>query len=136
LPSIASGTYCGDKSRVFRVTSGCGFFDFFFVPPYLTFRISIQIFAELYSFYFDIHNNKFTCKIRKAGAESSRHREKFNILSVFFFRAIMAAEGLGDILDRAVNSISEAFESDVVIFLPGTSGKFRCCCAGIKKISL
>jgi two-component system sensor histidine kinase KdpD len=126
LPSIASGLLWGIRVGFFASILAVASFDFFFVPPYLTFRVAdLRFFPSFVVFMLISIIISYLAKSVRQEAESSRHREKFIYSLYTFSKAIMGVEGLEDILNRAVNSISEAFESDVVIFLQNASGKLE-----------
>lgn len=123
LPSLASGLLWGIRVGLFASFLAVASFDFFFVPPYFTFRIAdLKYLPSFFVFMLVSVITSYLAKSVREEAESSRHREKFIYSLYTFSRAIIGAEGLEDILNRAVNSISEAFECDVVIFLPDVSG--------------
>jgi two-component system sensor histidine kinase KdpD len=124
LPAIASGLLWGIRVGIFASFLAVASFDFFFVPPYLTFRISdIRYLPSFIVFMLVSVIISYLAKSVRQEAASSRHRERFIYSLYSFSRAIMAAEGLTEILERAVKSISEAFESDTVIFLPDKAGR-------------
>ena len=126
LPAIASGLLWGIRVGIFASLLAVAAFDFFFVPPYLTFRVSdIRYLPSFIVFILVSVITSYLAKSVRQEAESSRHRERFVYSLYSFSRAIMAAEGLDAILERAVKSISEAFESYVAIFLPDGSGWVR-----------
>jgi len=123
LPAIASGLLWGIRVGVFASLLAAASFDFFFVPPFFTFRVSdIRFLPSFVVFILVSLITSYLAKSLRQEAEASRHRERFVYSLYSFSRAIMAAEGLEDILGRAVKSISEAFESDVAMFLPDSSG--------------
>jgi len=123
LPAIASGLLWGIRVGVFASLLAAAAFDFFFVPPFFTFRVSdIRYLPSFAVFILVSVVTSYLAKSLRQEAEASRHRERFIYSLYSFSRAIMAAEGLQEILERAVKSISEAFESDVAIFLPDNSG--------------
>ncbi len=126
LPAIASGLLWGIRVGMFASLVAVASFDFFFVPPYLTFRVTdIRYLPSFIVFILVSVITSYLAKSVRQEAEGSRHRERFVYSLYTFSRAIMAAEGLDEILARAVKSISEAFESDVGIFLPDGSGWVR-----------
>ena len=58
-------------------------------------------------------------------ADSARHRERFVYALYNFSREIIGAENFDDILNRAIRSTAEAFESEVTILLPNKSGQLE-----------
>ena len=126
LPSIASGILGGIRVGLFASILSMAAFDFFFVPPYLTFQMSdLRFLPSFFVFILvSVVTSYFTKSVRQE-AEGSRHRERFMYSLYSFTRSIMTAEGLDNIFERAVKSISDAFESNVVIFLPDDAGKLK-----------
>jgi two-component system sensor histidine kinase KdpD len=124
LPSIASGIFWGIRVGLFASLVSVAAFDFFFVAPYLTFRVSdLRYLPSFIVFILVAVVTSYFAKSMRQEAEGSRHRERFVYSLYSFTRTIMALEGLDNIFERAVKSISEAFETDVVIFMPDTEGK-------------
>jgi len=126
LPSIASGILGGIRVGLFASILSMAAFDFFFVPPYLTFQMSdLRFLPSFFVFILvSVVTSYFTKSVRQE-AEGSRHRERFMYSLYLFARSIMTAEGLDNIFERVVKSISDAFESNVVIFLPDDTGKLK-----------
>ena len=126
LPSIASGIFGGIRVGLFASILSMAAFDFFFVPPYFTFQMSgLRFLPSFFVFILvSVVTSYFTKSVRQE-AESSHHRERFMYSLYLFARSIMTAEGLDNIFERAVKSISDAFESNVVIFLPDDAGKLK-----------
>jgi len=123
LPAIASGILWGIRQGLFASLFAVAAFDFFFVPPYFTFRISdLRYLPSFLVFIIVSVVTSYLARSVRQEAESSRHRERFVYSLYSFTKTIMAAEGLDNVFDRAVKSISEAFESNVIIFLPDESG--------------
>jgi len=126
LPSIASGIFWGIRAGLFASIVSVAAFDFFFVPPYFTFQIAdIRFLPSFIVFILVSFVTSYFAKSVRQEAESSRHRERFVYSLYSFTRAIMAAQGLENIFERAVKSISEAFESNVVILLPDSTGRLQ-----------
>jgi len=126
LPAIASGILGGIRVGLFASIMAVAAFDFLFVPPYLTLRISDVRFLPSFLVFIlvSVVTSYFAKSVRQE-AERSRHRERFVYSLYSFTKAIMTAEGLDDIFNRSVKSISDAFESNVVIFVPDNKGKLQ-----------
>jgi len=126
LPSIASGIFWGIRAGLFASLVSMAAFDFFFVPPYLTFQVADLRFLPGFIVFIlvSVVTSYFAKSVRQE-SENYRHRERFVYSLYSFTRAVMAAEGLDNIFALAVKSISEAFESNVAIFLPDDAGKLR-----------
>jgi len=122
LPVIASSILWGTRVGLFTSVIAVGAFDFFFIPPYLTFAIADL--RYLPSFLVFIVISLTVSILSKAIAlqtETTRHRERFLSALYSFSREIMSAHNIKDILDKATNHISEAFQCEVVILLPDES---------------
>jgi two-component system sensor histidine kinase KdpD len=99
-------------------------FDFFFVPPYLTFAVSdaeyLITFAVMLLAGFVISG--LTVRIR-AQAEAARHGEQQTAAIYAMSREFASTRGLDALLDIAVRHVSEVFRSQVVVFLPAAAGR-------------
>jgi two-component system sensor histidine kinase KdpD len=123
LPSIASGILWGMRVGLFASLLSVAAFDFFFVPPYLTFSVSdIRYLPGFAVFIIVSLITGFLAKSLRRESESSAHRERFVYSLYSFTKTIMAADR-EDIVDRAVKNISEAFECSVAVFMSNASGK-------------
>jgi two-component system sensor histidine kinase KdpD len=94
-------------------------FDFFFVPPYLTFAVSdaeyLITFVVMLLVAFVI--SSLTVRIR-AQAEAAREREQQTGALYAMSREFASARGIDVLLNIARRHISEVFRSQVVLFLP------------------
>ena len=118
IPAIASGVIWGIKVGLFSSLIAVAAFDYFFIPPYLTFRVSDVKYFPIFVVFIAVSLViSFLAKLVRWQAASARHRERFLSSLYSFNREIMMADTLEDILIRAVKYISEAFESNVVILL-------------------
>lgn len=119
LPVIASSILWETRVGLFTALIAIGAFDFFLIPPYLTFRIAdIKYMPSFFVFIFISLIVSFLAKGIRWQTETTRHRERFLSVLYAFSREIMEASNLKEILDKASTHISEAFRSDVVILLP------------------
>jgi two-component system sensor histidine kinase KdpD len=98
-------------------------FDFFFVPPYLTFAVSdaeyLITFAVMLLAGFVISG--LTVRIRTQ-AEAARQREQQTATLYAMSREFASTRGLDALLDIAVRHIGEVFHSQVVLLLPDSGG--------------
>lgn len=119
LPVIASSILWETRVGLFTALVAVGAFDFFLIPPYLTFRIAdIKYMPSFFVFIIISLIVSFLAKGIRWQTETTRHRERFLSALYAFSREIMDASNLEEILDKASTHISEAFRSDVVILLP------------------
>ena len=126
LPAIGSGVLWGVRVGLFASILGVCVFDFFFIPPYFTMRVSdLRYLPSFIVFIFVSVFISFLAKSVKQEAERSRHRERFVYSLYSFSRDIIAAEDLAATLSQATRHTAEAFESHVGIFLPDNSKKLH-----------
>jgi two-component system sensor histidine kinase KdpD len=116
LPAIASGILWGTRVGIFASLISVAAFDFFFIPPYLTFRVadlryipSFTVFIIVCVFISILSN------IIRWQIENSKNRERFISSLYDFSKEIMSSSSLEDILYRANKQIAEAFNSEVII---------------------
>ena len=123
LPAIASGILCGISVGLVTSLFALIVVTFFFIPPTFSFDLyDVRYFADMSVFMLIVAGISWVGRLIRWRAESARHRERFIYALYNFSREIIAAENFDDILYRAVRSVVEAFDSDVVILLPQTSG--------------
>lgn len=126
LPTIASGIILGTNIGLFATLLALGIVDFFFVPPTFSFAITdIKILPSFVLFAAISLGIGWLSKLIRWRAVSARARERFIYALYHFSREMMIAENLDDILTRAVKSIAEAFESDVIILLPDSNDRLE-----------
>lgn len=119
LPVITSSILWETRVGLFTALIAIGAFDFFLIPPYLTFRIDdVRYMPSFFVFIIISLIVSFLSKGIRWQTESTRHRERFLASLYSFSREIMNASNLDEILDKSSTHISEAFQSDVVILLP------------------
>lgn len=119
LPVIISSILWETRVGLFTALIAIGAFDFFLIPPYLTFRIDdVRYMPSFLVFIIISLIVSFLAKGIRWQTESTRHRERFLSSLYTFSREIMSASNLEEILDKSSTHISNAFQSDVVILLP------------------
>jgi two-component system sensor histidine kinase KdpD len=99
-------------------------FDFFLVPPQLTFAVSdvqyLLTFAIMLVVALIISN--LTASVRLQ-ANVAGHRERRTALLYAMSRELAATRGQENMARAAVRHVSEVFDSQVVVLLPEASGK-------------
>lgn len=126
LPVIASSILWETRVGLFTALVAVGLFDFFLIPPYLTFRVTdVRYMPSFFVFIIISLILSFLSKGIRWQNETTRHRERFLSALYSFSREIMNAANLEEILDRASTHISEAFQSDVVILLPDENNQLQ-----------
>lgn len=119
LPVVASSILWETRVGLFTALVAVGLFDFFLIPPYLTFRVAdLKYMPSFFVFIIISLILSFLSKGIRWQNETTRHRERFLSALYSFSREIMNAGNLEEIIDKASTHISEAFQSDVVILLP------------------
>jgi len=100
--------------------------DFFFAPPFHTF--SVEDWRYLPSFFVFFAVAVITCLLAdmvKRQQGNTVKRERFVSALYSFSRDLMTARALDEIIDKANRTISDAFQCEVVILLPDSSGKLN-----------
>jgi two-component system sensor histidine kinase KdpD len=137
LPAIASGMLWGIRVGLFASLLSVGVFDFLFVPPYLTFRITdFRYMPSFFMFVLVSVTVSYLSKSIREESEISAHRERFVYSLYSFSREMIEARGREEILHRAVSHIAEAFECDVAILLPDNGNKIRVAAVNASGIEL
>jgi two-component system sensor histidine kinase KdpD len=99
-------------------------FDFFFVPPYLTFAVADMrhVVTFVGMLLTGLVVSSLTVRIR-AQAEAARQREQRTAALYAMSRELASTRGLDELLRIALRHIAEVFRSDVVVLLPGPDGR-------------
>jgi len=119
LPVIASSILWGTRVGIFTALIAVGGFDFFLIPPYLTFVVGdIRYLPSFLVFIIISVIVSLLSKAIRWQTENTRNRERFLAALYAFSREIMAAKNIDDILERSTKNISEAFDCNVAILLP------------------
>lgn len=119
LPVVISSILWETRVGLFTAFLAVGLFDFFLIPPYLTFRVAdLKYMPSFFVFIIISLILSFLSKGIRWQTETTRHRERFLSALYSFSREIMNAENIEEILDKSSTYISQAFQSDVVILLP------------------
>jgi two-component system sensor histidine kinase KdpD len=98
-------------------------FDFFFVPPYLTFAVSDTqyLFTFAVMLVTALVVSSLAVRLRER-AEAARQREQRTAILYALSRDLAAARDSEAILRSAVAHVFEVFYSQVMILLPGPDG--------------
>ncbi len=99
-------------------------FDFFFVPPYLSFAVSDTQYVVTFGVMLVVGLviSGLTLRIR-AQAESTRQRERRTAALYALSRELAGTRGADQILAAAVRHIVEVFGGKVAVLLPGPTGR-------------
>jgi len=101
-------------------------FDFFLVPPQLTFAVSdvqyLLTFAIMLVVALIISNLTVSVRLQ---ANVAGHRERRTALLYAMSRELAATRGQENMARAAVRHVSEVFDSQVVVLLPDANGKLH-----------
>ncbi len=101
-------------------------FDFFFVPPQLTFAVSDVQYLITFAIMLGVAlvTSNLTASVRLQ-ARVAGHRERRTALLYAMSRELAATRGAQSMARVAVKHVSEVFDSQVVLLLPGADGRMR-----------
>ena len=98
---------------------GVAAFDFFFVPPYLTFAVSDTQYLVTFAVMLLVALLISTLTIRiQQQAEAARGRERRTAALYAMSRDFAGTRGLDNLLEAAVRHIGEIFDSRVAVLVP------------------
>jgi two-component system, OmpR family, sensor histidine kinase KdpD len=101
-------------------------FDFFFVPPYLTFAVSDTQYLVTFAVMLLAALLLSTMASRmKEQAAAARERERRAAALYKLSRELSATRDLGQLIEAAVHSVEETFSSRAVILLPDPDGRVQ-----------
>jgi two-component system sensor histidine kinase KdpD len=105
---------------------GVAAFDFFFVPPSLTFAVSDVQYLITFAIMLTVGLiiSGLTASVRLQ-ARVAGHRERRTALLYAMSRELAATRGLDSMARVAVRHVSEVFDSQVVVLLPDAGGRVR-----------
>ena len=99
-------------------------FDFFFVPPYLTFAVANMEYLITFTvmLFVALVISTLTVRLRQQ-AKAARQRERRTAALYAMSRELARTRGVDDLLQAAARHISDVFESQVALLLPHASGR-------------
>lgn len=122
---VVSAIFLGRGPSLLAAILGVLAFDFFLIPPYLTFAVSdtqyLITFAAL--FVISLVISSLTARVREQ-AEAATRREKQTSALYNLGRDLTTASNLESVAQIIISHINQTFEREVVIFLP-ESGHIR-----------
>ena len=99
-------------------------FDFFFVPPYLSFAVSDTEYVVTFVVMLGLATLISTLTARIRGqAEAARQRERRTAALYAMTRDLVSQRGLDELLRAATRHIAEVFGSRIAVFLPDPDGR-------------
>jgi two-component system sensor histidine kinase KdpD len=119
IPIVFSGLIAGRKGGILASIMAVAFFDFFFVPPYLTFSVADIRFIPTFIVLFIVGIiTSFLADTVKKQVEYTRQREEFIASLYDFSKDLLISHNISDFLNRSTSYIQELFDYDVVMLLP------------------
>jgi two-component system sensor histidine kinase KdpD len=106
-------------------------FDFFFVPPYLTFAVSDMRFALTFGVMLVVGLVIGTLTVRiRAQADAARQREQRTAALYAMSRELASMRGVDELVGVVVRHVHEVFRCDVAVLLPDADGSLAAPAAG------
>lgn len=126
IPVLISGLVAGRKAGILASLMTVGLFDFFFVPPFLTFRVDHIRFIPTFLMLFIVGViTSFLADTVKKQVEYTRQREEFISSLYDFSKDLLISQTFGDFLERTARYMFESFNCDVIILLPDRNRKLE-----------
>ncbi|MFH0803301.1 MAG: sensor histidine kinase KdpD [bacterium] len=126
LPVILSATFLGRGPSLLASVLGLLFFDFFFIPPFLSFSVAdLRYFVSLAVFLVvSLTTSSLAAKLRDQ-VEMARQRE-LRISALYgLSRKIAVETDLEGVLKKAAESVAETIDGKALIFAPDETGKLK-----------
>ncbi len=114
----------GRGPSILAAVLSVGAFDFFFVPPYLTFAVTDTQYLITFGVMLAVAIALGTLAVRvRQQAESARHRERRTAALYAMSRELASVPGLDALAGIARRHVGELFGGRVVVLLPDASGR-------------
>jgi len=119
VATVISATFLGRGPSLLTAIAGVLAFDFFLIPPYLTFAVSDTqyVITFITLFVISLVISSLTVRVREQ-AEASMLREKQTSALYNLSRDLTSAADLLQVTEIIISQISQGFGRDVAIFLP------------------
>jgi len=120
---LISAVTRGLRASIYASILGVLVYDFFFVPPYLTFTISSpqDVLALAVYLAVAVLTSNLAGRIRDQAA-GARRREEQTAALYAMSRAVAGARSLRELLEAVVLQVANALDGAVAILLPGAEG--------------
>ncbi|MCI0548397.1 MAG: sensor histidine kinase KdpD [Candidatus Rokubacteria bacterium] len=116
----------GRGPSAFAAVLAVAAFDFFFVPPYLTFAVSDTQHLVTFAIMLVVGLVVSSLTVRmRAQAESARERERRTAALYAMSRELATTRGIGALAGIAARHVAELFASRVAVLLPGAEGRLE-----------
>ncbi len=124
LGVVLVATRLGRGPSIFASVLSVAAFDFFFVPPFLSFAVSDTQYLVTFAVMLVVAVviSTLTVRIRQR-AESARERERRTASLYAMSRELASTRGVDELLRVAVRHVAEVFGSAVGVFLPDETGR-------------
>ena len=123
--AVVAAVYLGRGPALLTSILGVLAFDFFLVPPYMTFAVSDTQYLITFTGLFLVSLVVSTLTVRtREQAESAIQREAHTSALYTLGRDLTSATDLHQVVDIIISHISQIFGRDVVVFLP-ENGKLK-----------
>ncbi len=114
----------GRRPSVLASVLSVASFDFFFVPPYLTFRVADTQYLVTFAVMLVVALVISTLTVRvRQQAESARQRERRTAVLYAMSRELASLRGVDDLVRAASRHVGQDFMSEVGVFLPDAAGR-------------
>ncbi|HSX81007.1 MAG TPA: sensor histidine kinase KdpD [Candidatus Saccharimonadia bacterium] len=115
---------CGRGPAIWASVLSVAAFDFFFVPPYLTFAVADMAYLVTFivMLFVALVISTLTIRLRQQAA-AARQRERRTASLYAMSRELARMRSVDDLLQAAARHISAVFESRVALLLPQASGR-------------
>ncbi len=126
LPVVISSIFWETRVGLFTAFVAVACFDFFLIPPYLTFAVGDI--KYLPSFFVFITISLIISLLSKGirwQTETTRHRENFISALYSFSREIMTLKNTSEIIEKASEHMADTFKCNVVILLPDENNQLK-----------
>lgn len=126
LAVVAIAIRYGRGPSVFVSVASVAAFDFFFVPPYLTFAVADTqyLLTFLVMLIVALVISGLTLRTRRQ-AESAQHREQRTSALYAMSRELAQTGALEDLVAIAARHIGDVFDAETAVFLPDADGNLR-----------
>lgn len=112
------------RTGLFFAALSVAVFNFFFIPPYLSFNIHDLEYIPSFSIMFLVGaSTNFLTEIIKKQVQRSKEREAFMSHLYDFSATLLTAQTFGEVLESAVRGINGVFDCDAIFLLPDAQGE-------------
>ena len=124
LGVIVASVTCGRGASIFASVLSVAAFDFFFVPPALTFAISDSQYLITFAVMLIVAllSSNLTHRIREQ-AEQARARERRTAALYSLSRELAAARSEEEVIEAGARHLRDTFDVGAALLLPGDEGK-------------